>query len=106
MPFRVRERRLSPPTSRARQSTDVERQFLSLFDADCVEVGADDFASFLEIESWGSRFGSWLNGPCPGYSAGWGAGEAASIGIFRGRRICMVLTTLREMNEGSGGPFA
>ena len=40
------------------------------------------------------------------YSAGGGAGEPASIGTPSGRRICSVLTTLREMNEGSGGPLA
>ena len=40
------------------------------------------------------------------YSAGGGAGVPASTGTPSGRRICSVRTTLREMNEGSGGPLA
>ena len=40
------------------------------------------------------------------YSAGWGGGEAAIIGMLNGRDICIVFTTLRETNEGNGGPLA
>ena len=39
-----------------------------------------------------------------GYSAGGGAGVAASIGTL-GRSICSDLITLREMIDGNGGPF-
>jgi hypothetical protein len=40
------------------------------------------------------------------YSAGWGGGEAAIIGMLNGRDICIVFTTLRETNDGNGGPLA
>jgi hypothetical protein len=40
------------------------------------------------------------------YSAGWAGGAAAIIGMLNGRDICMVFTTLRETNDGNGGPLA
>jgi hypothetical protein len=40
------------------------------------------------------------------YSAGWGGGAAATIGMLNGRDICSVFTTLRETNDGNGGPLA
>ncbi len=40
------------------------------------------------------------------YSAGCAAGEPATTGVPSGRRICSVLMTLRDMNDGSGGPLA
>jgi hypothetical protein len=40
------------------------------------------------------------------YSAGWAGGAAAIIGMLDGRDICMAFTTLRETNDGKGGPLA
>jgi hypothetical protein len=40
------------------------------------------------------------------YSAGWGGGAAATIGMLNGRDICSVFTTLRETNDGNGAPLA
>ena len=40
------------------------------------------------------------------YSAGWAGGEAAIIGMLNGRDICVGFTTLRETNDGYGGPLA
>ena len=82
------------------RAVDAEDEVLDVL----VQPEPNDHVALKLVGKLTRRSMSWRVGFV--YSAGWGGGEAAIIGMLNGRDICIVFTTLRETKDGNGGPLA